>query len=392
MKPLLSKLPGMGQTIFCEMTALALETGSLNLGQGYPDYSPPAKLIAAIHQAMLENLNQYAPMQGLPVLREVIAGRMQMQHGRAYDMQDEITVTSGATEALMSSILALVHTGDDVILLDPAYDVYEPAVQLAGGQAVRVPMRAPDASQDRFMLDWDRIGDAVHANTRMIILNFPSNPSCITLKEADLDALEHLLSRFPDLLLLSDEAYEHIVFDGHPQVSPISRDTLAARTVFISSFGKTFHATGWKIGFCCAPRAIMDEIRKVHQFMVYSVSTPMQAGIARFMKADDGTIAGLSSFYQKKRDRLYEGLLTTRLRPLHSEGTFFLLVDTSALGKQDAKEMAIQMTHKVGVTAIPVATFYRDPTSPEASHGLLRLCFAKRDVTLDQAVERLQKL
>lgn len=385
-----SKLPDVGSTIFTEMSALALQCQAINLGQGFPDYPPPGPLIQAVSEAMSQGHNQYAPMAGLPQLREAIASKVQAQHGRIYSTESEITVTSGATEALMSSLLALTHPGDEVLLIDPAYDLYAPSIRLAGAEAVRVPMRPPETDDPMFRVDWNRIESAITAKTRMLVLNFPHNPTGLTLKPEDLDALEAIVSRHP-ILLLSDEAYEHIVFDGFTHLSPVSRPLLSDRTVLVSSFGKTFHATGWKIGYCCAPETVMAEIRKVHQFTVFSVSTPMQAGIARYLRESD-TLSELSGFYQKKRDRLLSGLKETLLRPLHSEGTFFLLVDTAALGSGLEKELSVRVTREIGVASIPVSAFYADPNRPKSNHGLLRLCFAKLDATLDQALERLRGL
>src|SRR5690606_5053535 len=299
-KLLPSKLPHVGTTIFTEMSALAQQCQAINLGQGFPDYPPPDALIQAVSDAMRQGHNQYAPMAGMPVLREAIASKVQTQHGQVYESRSEITVTAGATEALMSSFLALAHPGDEILLIDPAYDLYAPSIRLAGASAVRIPMQAPETNRPAFRLDWNRVENAITSKTRMMVLNFPHNPTGLTLKSEDLDALETILSKHP-ILLLSDEAYEHIVFDGQSHLSPVTRPSLADRTILISSFGKTFHATGWKVGYCCAPADITAEIRKVHQFTVFSVSTPMQAGIARHLRESD-TLSELSGFYQKKRD------------------------------------------------------------------------------------------
>lgn len=390
MTHLKSKLPLVGDTIFSEMSALAQNLNAINLGQGFPDYQPDSDLLNAVCQAIQQGPNQYAPMAGVPALRQAIRDKVIAHQGHAYNVDTEITVTSGATEALTSGILALVHSGDEVILIDPSYDLYAPVVTLAGGTTVRVPMNPPTSSRSRFSLDWDAIANAVTPNTRLLILNFPHNPSGLTLREEDLDALERIAAKH-DFLIMSDEAYEHIVFDGNSHISPISRPLLAARSILISSFAKTLHATAWKIGYCCAPKPISQEIRKVHQFAVYSVNTPIQAGIAAYLKQTHA-IQGLSAFYQRKRDRLVQGLNASRLRPLHSEGTFFLLVDTSALGEGLEKELAIRLTREAGVASIPVSAFYANPASPAANHRLLRLCFAKQDATLDAAVEKLRSL
>ena len=382
-----SKLPLVGDTIFSEMSTLAHHLNAINLGQGFPDYQPDSDLLNAVCQAIQQGPNQYAPMTGVPALRQAIRDKVIAHQGHPYDADTDITVTSGATEALTSSILALVHAGDEVILIDPSYDLYAPVVTLAGGSSVRVAMNPPTPDKPRFSLDWNAIAHAVTSRTRLLILNFPHNPSGLTLREEDLDALEQIAVRH-DFLIMSDEAYEHIVFDGNPHLSPTSRPALAARCILVSSFAKTFHATAWKIGYCCAPGPISQEIRKVHQFAVYSVNTPIQAGIAAYLKQTQA-IQGLSAFYQRKRDRLVQGLNASRLRPLHSEGTFFLLVDTSALGEGLEKELAIRLAQEAGVATIPVSAFYEDPASPRANHQLLRLCFAKQDATLDTAIERL---
>lgn len=386
----LSKLPDIGGTIFAEMSALAQECHAINLGQGFPDYSPPEALIQAVSKAMFQGLNQYAPMAGLPQLRNAIAAKVQALQGHAYKPESDITVTAGAAEALMCSLLALVHPGDEVLLIDPAYDLYEPAIRLAGGRAVRIPMHPPTEADPVFRMNWDRMLSALNPKTRMLVLNFPHNPTGVTLKSEDLDALESLIEKQP-ILLLSDEAYEHIVFDGCSQLSPVSRPALVEHTVLVSSFGKTFHATGWKVGYCCAPAHVMAEIRKVHQYTIFSVSTPMQAGIAAYLSRTDA-FSGLSNFYQKKRDRLVSGLKKTRLQPMHSEGTFFLLVNTSALGQGLEKELAVRLTREIGVASIPVSAFYAAPNRPESNHQLLRLCFAKQNSTLDLALERFSKL
>jgi methionine aminotransferase len=339
---------------------------------------------------MRQGHNQYAPMIGVPELRAAIADKVRGQHGMQYDVQTEITVTSGATEALMSSLLALVHPGDEVILIDPAYDLYAPCIELAGALPIRVAMQPPGPEHPQFHMDWDAVEAAITQRTRMLVLNFPHNPTGIILNESDLDALEQILERHP-ILLLSDEAYEHIVFEGESHRSVVQRASLAPRSILVSSFGKTLHATGWRIGYCCAPAAIMREIRKVHQYTVFAVTTPIQHGIARYVRESDA-VSSLGAFYQKKRDRLVSGLRTTPLVPLPAAGTFFLLVDTRALGPGPEKELAIRLTLEVGVTTIPVSAFYADPGDPGANHQLLRLCFAKQDATLDAALERLQNL
>ncbi len=383
-----SKLPDVGITIFTEMSQLALEHQAINLGQGFPDYNPDALLVQCVNEAMFAGHNQYAPMTGVQSLREVVAEKIARLQAHEYDPGEEITITSGATEALASSMTALVHPGDEVILIDPSYDLYAPVARLAGGTVVRVAMIPPTAEIPRFVMDWDALEEAISPKTRMIVLNFPNNPTGTILGEADLTRLEAIVARH-DVLLLSDEAYEHIVFDGESHRSLASRPALAERSIVVSSFGKTFHATGWKIGYVCAPKALSREIRKVHQFLVFSVPTPMQYGLAAYMRKH-ARLEQLSAFYQQKRDRLKAGLAGSAFRPLDSQGTFFLLVDTAMLGNSKEKELARRLTTDYGIGAIPVSAFYDDPDAPHANHQLLRLCFAKQDRTLDRAVEALR--
>lgn len=383
-------MPGVGDTIFTEMSSLARQLDAINLGQGYPDYQPDSLLLDHVCDAIRQGPNQYAPMSGVPALRNAIRDKVLAHQGAEYDADTEITVTSGATEALSTSLLALVHPGDEVILLDPSYDLYAPVVRLAGGNPVHIAMTPPKDTESNYALDWEAISRAVNARTRILMMNFPHNPSGLVLKDADLDALSQIAERH-EFLILSDEAYEHIYFDGLPYRSPVNRPALAARCVLISSFAKTLHATGWKVGYCCAPAAITREIRKVHQFSVFSVNTAIQAGIAAYLGASDA-VRQLPVFYQQKRDRLIRGLGSTRLRPLPTEGTFFLLADTGALGAGPEKELAVRLAREAGVATIPVSAFYPDPAAAESNHHLLRFCFAKQDATLDAAIERLQRL
>lgn len=382
-----SKLPRVGETIFGQMNAVARKYNAINMGQGFPDFATDPALLDAVNQAMSAGDNAYAPMAGVPQLLDFIAGKVQAQHNHSYDAATEITVTSGATEALMSSILALVHPGDEVILIDPAYDLYAPAVELAGGTVVRAPMIAPTTFHASFQLDWGAISAAVTAKTRMLILNFPHNPTGLTLNPNDLAALEFLVNRQP-MIILCDEAYEHIIFDDKSLLSPVQNPNLAQYTVLVSSFAKTLNVTGWKIGYCCAPKAIMNEIRKVHQYTVFSVSTPMQLGIYNYLQ-NSSVISGLSAFYQQKRDRLFNGLANTPLRPLKTEGTFFMLVDASFLGNAFESKLAVKLAREHGVASIPVSAFYDNPNDKQSNHNLLRLCFAKEDTTLDQAIAKL---
>lgn len=384
-----SKLPDVGTTIFSVMSQLASQHGAVNLGQGFPDFSPDSRLIDAVSQAMAEGFNQYAPMAGMPALRQAIADKVMAISGRAYDVDEEITVTSGATEALMAAVTAVAGPGDEVIVLEPAYDSYVPAIRLAGATPVPVDMVPPDAGLALYRPDWERVRAAITERTRAIMLNFPHNPTGAVLQESDLDALEAML-RDTGILIISDEVYEHIIFDGVQQLSMASRPELAARSFVISSFGKTLHTTGWKIGYCCAPRALSAEFRKIHQFIVYSVATPVQNGIAGYLATNPLCYRDLATFYQQKRDRLASGLAGTRLKPLPCPGTFFLLADYSAVSDLDQAAFSRWLTVEHGVTVIPVSAFH-SANAPVESR-IVRLCFAKNDSTLDAALERLQAL
>lgn len=384
---ILSKLPDVGTTIFTVMSQLANDHQAINLGQGFPDFNPDGDLLSKVTEAMAEGHNQYPAMAGVIALRQEISSKVLSLYGRSYDPIDEVTVTSGATEALMSSILAFVHQGDEVIVIEPFYDLYIPAIRLAGGTPVVVPMTAPTTTTPRYAIDWQRVQDAVTERTRMLILNFPHNPTGINLESSDLDALEKITGN-TDILLLSDEVYEHIVFDGQHHQSLATRPSLSDRAIVISSFGKTYNATGWKIGYCCAPRKISAEIRKVHQFTVFTVSSPMQVGLANYMRESRAHLE-LSSFYQQKRDRLFNGLANTRFRPLQTQGSFFLLADYSAISDMPEAEFSRWMTIEHGVGVIPVSAFYQQPSNPTSNHQLIRFCFAKRDATLNAAIEKL---
>lgn len=387
---LLSKLPDVGTTIFTVMSKMATEHNAINLGQGFPDFSPDPLLLELVNQAMHKGHNQYPPMAGIPELRHQISLKISDLYGKQYDENTEITVTAGATEALMASFLALVHAGDEVIVIEPFYDLYVPAIQLAGGVPIVVPMTPPDSSNTRYQVDWQRIEDAITAKTRMLVLNFPHNPTGIVLTDSDLDALEHLVNKY-GILLLSDEVYEHITYDGRKHLSVASRPALAQQAVVVSSFGKTYHVTGWKVGYCVATAAIMAEIRKVHQFTVFTVSSPFQVGLAAYM-ANPLPYMQLAAFYEKRRDYLANSLEKTRFRPLPSEGTFFLLADYSQVSDQTEAEFAKWLTVKHGVTAIPLSAFYANPDADASNHGLIRLCFAKEDRTLDLAIDRLARI
>jgi len=381
MKALISRLPEVGTTIFTVMSQLAIEHGAVNLGQGFPDFDCDPRLQALVTEAMRAGNNQYAPMAGVPALRQAIAEKTARLYGHAYDPDSEITVTAGATQALMTAILAVVHPGDEVIVLEPAYDSYVPAIRLAGGVPVAVQLREGD-----YAVPWDTVRAAVTPKTRLLIVNSPHNPSGSVFLPADLDALEALVRDF-DLLLLSDEVYEHIVFDGVPHQSLARRRALAEQTFVVSSFGKTFHTTGWKIGYCCAPRVLTAEFRKVHQFMVFAVSSPMQHALAAWLR-DPGPYETLPAFYQAKRDRFRAGLAASAFRLLPCPGTYFQLVDYSAISELPEEGFARWLTTVHGVAAIPTSAFY----GHAEEHHVVRFCFGKKDETLDRALERLVAL
>ena len=382
-RSLSSKLPDVGTTIFTVMSQLASDTGAINLAQGFPSFEPPKALTDRISYHLNHGANQYAPMTGVPALREAIAEKTLRLQGRAVDVDGEITVCAGATEGLFSAIQAVVHAGDEVIVVDPAYDSYEPAVTLAGGVTRHVPLRIHANGHD-FHMDWQRLADTVNAKTRLIILNFPHNPTGAILSAEDLERLAELV-RDTDCLLLSDEVYEHIVFDGEPHRSLLSHDELWQRTMVVASFGKTFHATGWKLGYCIAPAALSAEFRKVHQFTVFAVSTPMQHGIADFLVSDPDFYAELPAFYQKKRDHFCRLLEDSRFRFKPAPSTFFQILDYGDISDEHDLALAKRWTHEIGVASIPLSVFCETPFTGTR----LRFCFAKDDATLEDAAQRL---
>lgn len=381
-----SKLPDVGTTIFTVMSQLATETGAINLAQGFPSFEPPAPLIERINYHLANGANQYAPMAGVPALREAIADKTERLQSRRPDTETEITVCTGATEGLFSAIQALVHRGDEVIVLDPAYDAYEPAVALAGGTTRHVPLIVADNGFD-FGIDWQRLADTLSDKTRLLIVNFPHNPTGAILDHGDLDQLAELL-RGSNTLLLADEVYEHIVFDEQPHLSIASHPELWERCLVVSSFGKTFHATGWKIGYCIGPAAITAEFRKIHQFTTFSVSTPMQCAIADYLQSNADFYLGLSEFYEEKRDFFCEKLNTSRLRFQPARSTFFQIVDYGEISEQPDTELATRWTRDIGVASIPLSPFCEQDTTGSR----LRLCFAKEDATLAEAADRLASL
>jgi len=378
-----SKLPNVGTTIFTVMSQLANDTGAINLAQGFPSFEPPRELTDRISYHLNHGANQYAPMAGIPSLREAIAEKTQRLQGRAVDVGAEITVCTGATEGLFSAIQAVVHAGDEVIVLDPAYDSYEPAVTLAGGITRHVPLIISDNGHD-FGIDWQCLKDTINTKTRLIIVNFPHNPTGAILSEADLEQLAEVV-RDTDCLLISDEVYEHIVFDGEPHRSLLSDDELWERSLVISSFGKTFHATGWKLGYCIAPAPLTDEFRKVHQFTTFAVSTPMQHGVADFLVSNPEFYASLPAFYQEKRDHFCKLLEGSRFRFKPAPSTFFQILDYGNISDELDLTLAKRWTREIGVASIPLSVFCETPfTGPR-----LRFCFAKDDATLEDAAQRL---
>jgi methionine aminotransferase len=384
--PLDSKLPAVGTTIFTVMSRLAAEHGAINLSQGFPDFEPPARLVELVDHHLRRDgapQNQYAPMAGLPSLRAAIAAKVADCYGHGVDAEHEVTVTAGGTEALFCAIQAVVRPGDEAILLDPSYDSYAPAVRLAGGRAVHVPLRRPD-----FGVDWQRVRDAITARTRLLIVNFPHNPSGAVLTRDDLDTLAFAL-RDTGVFVLSDEVYEHMLFDGRRHASLLTHAELADRSFVVSSFGKTYHATGWKVGYCVAPPPLTTEFRKVHQFVQFAVSTPMQAAIADFMDECPGHARELPAFYQAKRDHFTRLLRGTRFRFVPSASTYFQLVDYSAISDEPDVEFARRLTGEHGVAAIPISVFSERPPPDER---IVRFCFAKHEATLDAAADKLRKL
>jgi methionine aminotransferase len=377
-----TKLPKVGTTIFTVMSQLAIEHKAVNLGQGFPDFDGPQALRDALAEAMNSAKNQYAPMTGMPKLREQIALKAERMYGCRVNAGTEVTVTSGATEALFAAIAATVRSGDEVIVLDPCYDSYEPAIDLAGGRAVHVPLRLPD-----FSVDWQRVRDAIGAKTRMILINSPHNPSGAVFSRADLDALAEI-TRGSEILVLSDEVYEHIVFDGLDHQSILRHPELAARSFVVSSFGKTYHCTGWKVGYCIASPVLSAEFRKVHQYLTFCTFQPAQWAFADVLERDPQHYLDLPAFYQAKRDLFRRLLASSKFKLLPVSGAYFQLVDYSAISDKDDLNFSEWLILEAGVAAIPVSAFYETPPSSR----LIRFCFAKKDDTLAAAAERLCRL
>ena len=383
MRAMQSKLPKVGTTIFTVMSQLAAQHGAVNLGQGFPDFPVPERLIDALDRAMRAGHNQYAMMTGTPALRQAIAAKTERCYGYRPDADAEITVTSGASEAIFDAVHAVVRAGEEVIVLDPCYDCYEPAIDLAGARAVHVPLDA-----ETFAPDWQKVRDAVTPKTRMLIVNTPHNPSGAMLDAADMREIIDIVQQH-GLYLISDEVYEHIVYDGARHESALYYPELRERAFVISSFGKTYHCTGWKVGYAIAPPALSAELRKVHQYNTFCTFNPAQAAFAEMIEAEPEHYEELGAFYQDKRDRFREQLLGTRFRPLAVPGGYFQLVDYSAVSDLDDVEFSRWLTIEHGVTGIPLSPFYE---TPPAGQRLLRLCFAKNEATLDAGIERLARL
>jgi methionine aminotransferase len=368
------------------MSQLAAECDAINLSQGFPSFDPPQELLDLITRHLNSGANQYAPMQGVPSLRHAIAKKTLDLYGRPVDAEDEVTVCDGATEGLFSTIQAVVRPGDEVIVFDPAYDSYEPSVTLAGGHTIHIPLLLGSEDGD-FHIDWQRLSDALNRKTRLIILNFPQNPTGANLDAGDLDTLADVV-RGHDLYLLSDEVYEHIVFDGADHQSLLRHDELWPKAFVVSSFGKTYHATGWKVGYCIAPPALTAEFRKVHQFTCYAVVTPIQLALAEYMEQAPQHYAELPVFYEQKRDHFCRLVQNSRFSFTPAKGTFFQLLDYSAISDEDDVSYARRLTREIGVASIPISVFCETPPTERK----LRFCFAKDDPILESAGEKLCRL
>lgn len=375
-----SKLPDVETTIFTIMSKLAADHHAINLSQGYPGFNADQGLLDLVTTHMRLGNNQYAPMSGVPILRQRIAEKVRLETGIRYDVEDEITVVSGATEAIFAAITATVLPGDEVIVLEPAYDLYVPVIKLSGGTPVFVSLNMPD-----FSVDWEKLKSAVTKKTRLIMVNTPHNPGGYVWTQEDLDNLAELI-KDRNILVIADEVYEHITFDGRPHLSLMTHPVLRERTFVCCSFGKTFHVTGWKVGYCLAPKELTAEFRKVHQFVTFSTPTPFQYAIADFIQ-DPDTYLSLSKFYQKKRDLFCEGLETTDFTFTPAQGSFFQLVSYKHLSDESDLVLAKRLTTDYGVACIPISVFFQDKTD----HKILRFCFAKNDSDLFEALNRLLK-
>jgi methionine aminotransferase len=377
-----TKLPKVKTTIFTVMSQLANEHKAINLSQGFPDFSCPERLIDRVTHHMRAGSNQYAPMVGALPLRQAIAEKTLSLYGVSIDPNTEVTVTSGATEALFAAISAVIRPGDEVICFDPSYDSYEPAIDLSGGRAIRLGLKAPE-----YKIDWQQVKAAITSKTRMIMINTPHNPTGSIWSASDLASLDEI-TRGTDIFVLSDEVYEHIVFDGEIHQSVLRSPTLRERSFVVSSFGKTYHTTGWKLGYCVAPPAMSAELRKTHQYITFSTVTPMQLGVADFIREDPNHYLSLGAFYQEKRDLFLRGIQGSRFKPLPCKGTYFQLLDYSAITDEDDVSFARRMTIENGLASIPVSVFFAD----QRDEKVLRFCFAKGEETLTRATDILRRL
>jgi methionine aminotransferase len=376
-----SKLPNVGTTIFTVMSRLAAEHGAINLSQGFPDFDCAPELRALVTKYFNAGLNQYPPMAGVPVLREAVAQKVEALYGTSYDVEHEVTIVPGATYGIYTAVAAMVRPGDEVILFEPAYDSYAPAVEVHGGIPVYVQLTYPD-----YAISWHAVQEAITPRTRMIILNTPNNPTASVFSAEDLRMLEGLLAG-TRIIVVADEVYEHIVFDGHAHQSVARFPRLAERSFLVSSFGKTYHVTGWKMGYVCAPRELTTEFRKVHQFNVFVTNGPLQYALAEHMKDRDAYL-GLAAFYQKKRDFFLAALEGSRFKPLPSRGTFFQNLSYDAISDERDTELAVRLTREHGIASIPISVFYRE--APQ--HRVLRFCFAKSEATLERGAEILRRI
>jgi methionine aminotransferase len=376
-----SKLPQVPTSIFAIMSKMANDYDALNLSQGFPDFPVSEELIALVNKYMKAGLNQYAPMSGVLSLRGAISDKMKFLYGASYNPESEITVTAGATQALFTAIMALVKEGDEVIVFTPAYDSYAPAIELSGGKPIFIQLESPN-----YNINWELVKKVMNSKTRMIIINSPHNPTGSILEKEDMIALEKI-TRDNDIIILSDEVYEHIIFDDHKHQSVSKFPELAKRSLIVGSFGKTFHATGWKVGYCVAPEYLMKEFRKIHQFNVFSVNTPIQYAIAEYMQ-DKENYVQISNMYQKKRDLFLESIKGSRFKPLKCSGTYFQLLDYSKITKSADVRYAEKLTKENKIASIPVSVFY----SAAVDNKVLRFCFAKTDETIIKAAEILKSI
>ena len=374
-----SKLPDVGTTIFTVMSRMAAECNAINLSQGYPDFNSPPELLNLVTRAMQEGYNQYAPMAGMEALRQAVAGKTLQLYQAEVDPETEITVVSGATEGLFNAITTVIHPGDEAIIFDPAYDSYEPVIRLNGGKTTRIDMHYPDYS-----IDWDKVRDRVTDRTRLIMLNSPHNPTGMVLEQQDIDALIDIVSN-RDLYIISDEVYEHIIFDGRQHHSMLRYPPLRKQAFVLSSFGKTYHATGWKLGYCIASRELTAEYRKIHQFNTFTSCTPMQVALAQYLVDNPQHYQQLPEFYQAKRNHLRDAMAGSRFHALACHGTYFQLFDYSEISKENDFDFVTRMTKEHGVAAIPVSVFYGDKRDDK----VIRLCFAKSEETLSKAAKIL---